>query len=87
MAEVTGPVVRDLVWVFATLLLVALAAFLVALYLNRGIAASMRRLRERALAIGRGELGGWVEVDQMAEPQDLAEAFNSMSAEAGGTVP
>ncbi|MHC1727524.1 MAG: cache domain-containing protein [Syntrophobacteraceae bacterium] len=61
------------------LLLVTLAAFGNALLLSRPVSASIKRLRNHALALGRGETGTLALKSGISEIRELAEALNTMS--------
>ncbi|MGH2458504.1 MAG: sensor histidine kinase [Chloroflexota bacterium] len=80
-AEVTAADLRDLIGSFALVLVVGLIAFVVALRTSRTLTIPIGRLREDALAVGRGELDRRVEVTGPRELEDLADAFNRMAAE------
>jgi PAS domain S-box-containing protein len=60
-------------------LVVTLAAFGTALVFSRRISASIERLRNQALAFGRGEMPYPVDASGTAELDDLANAFNQMA--------
>lgn len=81
VAEVAAPLVQDVLRYSTLSLLIALMALMVAVRIGRSLAVPMGRLRERALAIGRGELEGWVTSEGPAELEELADAFNRMSKE------
>ncbi len=59
----------------------ALVALLVALAIARKITVPVARLQERALAIGRGEVGNKMQVTGPVELKELAVAFNRMAEE------
>lgn len=76
MAPVNESLRRDSVLI----VLVALAAFLAALAISRRLTVPVSRLQERALAIGRGELGEYAKLRGPTELEELARAFDSMTA-------
>lgn len=80
-AEVTAADLRGLVGSFALVFVVGLVAFVVALRTSRTLTVPIDRLRDYALAVGRGELDRRVEVTGPREIEDLADAFNRMAAE------
>jgi PAS domain S-box-containing protein len=60
-------------------LLFTLAAFGVALVLSRFISMPVKRLRDHALSLGRGEANDPAAATGPAELRELADAFNSMA--------
>jgi hypothetical protein len=68
LSEALRPVEQDLARDSSLLALVALGAFGVALAISRNITGPIHRLREHALAIGRGEAKGRVDV---AGPEEM----------------
>jgi len=80
-AAVMAQVIRDLSGDYGVHFLVAIAAFLVALAIGRNLTVPIRRLREHAVAVGRGELAHLVEVHGPTELEQLASAFNRMAIE------
>lgn len=62
----------------ALLLLVTLAAFGSALILSRPVSTSIKKLRDHAHALGRGEAGALVLESGIAEIRELTEALNIM---------
>ena len=80
-AEVDASNFRDLVGSFVVLLVVGLIAFFIALRTSRTLTIPIDRLREYALAVGRGELDRRLAVTGPRELEELAEAFNRMAAE------
>lgn len=60
------------------LLLVTLAAFGSALVLSRPVSTSIRKLRDHAHSLGRGEAGALVLESGIAEIRELTEALNIM---------
>lgn len=81
VAEATAPMMVDLLYDLGMLVLVGLVALVGALALGRNLTVPLDRLRGRALAIGRGELGSQVVVSGPAELEELGDAFNRMSKE------
>ncbi len=79
--EVMAPVIQNLVRDFALLLLVAGVAAVVALVIGRSITVPVGRLRNHALAVGRGELDHPLDVRAPNEMADLAAAFERMANE------
>ncbi|HVC34282.1 MAG TPA: ATP-binding protein, partial [Chloroflexota bacterium] len=79
--EVVAADLRDLASGFALLLIVGIAAFLTALRTGRTLTVPLNRLREHAVAIGRGDLGRQIVVEGPTELEELADAFNRMSEE------
>ncbi len=57
--------------------------FLIAFFLSNAIADPIRRLRECAMALGRGKLKQRINIAGPIEMQDLATAFNTMAEEIG----
>jgi len=76
---VTERITSDLLPEAILWVLVSLAGFGAALVLSRPISASIERLRDHALALGRGETDSPVTASGPAELKDLADAFNMMS--------
>jgi len=62
-------------------LLITLFAFGTAVLFSRRISGAIGKLRNHALALGRGDTQGPVEVSGAAELDDLARAFNQMTEE------
>lgn len=79
--EVIAPILADLAKSAVLFLLVAIAAFLVALFGSRRIAHHVHALRSHALALERGEWGAPLKISRIAEFQDLADGFNKMAEE------
>lgn len=72
---------RDILGKAVPILLVIVLALLVALAISRDIAVSLWRLREHALALGRGERARAWDVVGPTEVEDLGRAFNRMARE------
>ena len=64
-------------------LLVTVVVFLVAFFFSHRIADPIRRLREHAVSLGRGDLEQRIEIEGSVELQDLAASFNVMAGEIG----
>lgn len=79
--EVMAPVIQNLTRDFVLLVLVAGAATTVALRVGRSITVPVGRLREHAVAVGRGELDHPLDVAGPNEMADLAGAFKRMAEE------
>ena len=79
--EVVAPLVQDLLRQLGFDVVVAAVALLIALGAGRSITLPLRRLREQALAVGRGDLGRWVSPFGPRELGELGDAFNQMSDE------
>ena len=79
--EVMGPMLQDILRDFASMLLVAALALVVALLIGRRLTAPLSLLRGHALAIGGGELDRRVEIVGPGELEQLAAAFNRMAQE------
>ena len=79
--EVMAPVVAELLRESSLRILTTLLAVFVAMVIGRSITVPIRRVRDHALAIGRGEPGQALEITGPGELTDLAEAFNRMDAE------
>jgi PAS domain S-box-containing protein len=62
-------------------LLVTVVVFLVAFFLSHRIADPIRRLREHAKSLGRGDLKQRIEIKGAIELEDLAASFNVMASE------
>lgn len=80
-AEAVTPVLVGLRRESGLLLLVVATAVLAALAIGRTLTAPMGRLREHALAIGRGELDRRVRAGGPRALEQLADAFNRMAAD------
>ncbi len=61
------------------LILVSFAAFFAAMFFSRTIAGSIAKLREYAVALGRGDFGSTSITSGPAEIKDLAAAFTTMA--------
>ncbi len=79
--EAMAPVIEDLAGDFLLLLMVAAFSVVVALLSARYLTTPMRRLRDYALAVGRGQAPQPLTVSGPAEVEALASAFNRMSRE------
>jgi PAS domain S-box-containing protein len=64
-------------------LFVTAVVFLIAFFLSHRIADPIRRLREHALILGRGNLTERIEIRGVVELEDLAASFNVMAGEIG----
>lgn len=62
-------------------LFVTAVVFLIAFFFSHRIADPIRRLREHAVSLGRGELEQRIEIEGSVELQDLAASFNVMAGE------
>jgi PAS domain S-box-containing protein len=80
-SEVFAPIRSDMYRNMAALVGVALLALVGATVAAGTITAPVRRLRNRALAVGRGEPAQALELSGPAELADLAAAFNRMAAD------
>ncbi|HSO72892.1 MAG TPA: cache domain-containing protein, partial [Thermodesulfobacteriota bacterium] len=65
----------------ALFLVVVFGSTLAALAFSRGISVPVKRLREQALALGCGNLGGLVRIGGPAELEDLGRTMNRMAEE------
>ncbi len=79
--EVIAPLLRNILTDSLLSLLVAGAASVVAVIAGRNITDPLRRLREQALSLGRGEIHRQAEVARPVELRELAGAFNRMAGE------
>ncbi len=77
--EVKAPIVSSLVTRVGLFFSAVLIAVLIALPLSRTITRPVGKLREAALAVGRGERAEPIEASGPAELKDLALAFNRMA--------
>jgi PAS domain S-box-containing protein len=77
--ELIAPILAGIGKSAVLILSVSIGAFVFALFFSRRIAGSVIALRAHALALGRGEQGERVRINQVSEFQDLAEAFNTMA--------
>jgi PAS domain S-box-containing protein len=75
------PIIAYLVKHAVLFLLITIPAFLGALALSRTITVPVKRLRDHALAIGRGDLNQSLDVGGPEELQELAAAFRTMANE------
>ncbi len=71
-SEMRGAVVRDVA--------ISLAALFLVLLTSRAVTVPVRRLRDHAVAFGRGERGHRVRVTAPLELRELGDAFNQMTA-------
>lgn len=78
-AEVMAGVRATLLRQVALFLFVTVAAFTLALFFSRSISRSIRKLRQHALALGRGETEDVSIRASITEIADLADAFNTMA--------
>ncbi len=81
MPELMDPACQQIareLWAFLAVVAVALV---LASHTSQSLSRPILRLREHALAIGRGELGRPAEVQGPAELRELAAAFNRMAEE------
>ncbi|MEN6438441.1 MAG: PAS domain S-box protein [Syntrophobacter sp.] len=78
-AEVMAGVRASLLRQTALYLVVTFLAFALALVFSRSLSNSVRKLRQHALALGRGETGELSITANIAEIADLADAFNTMA--------
>lgn len=78
-----APIISQIIHQAGIFSLLLIAVFLGAYTLSRGIAGSIRRLWEGALALGGGNLGNRIEVSGPGELKDLASAFNAMAEKIG----
>jgi signal transduction histidine kinase/ActR/RegA family two-component response regulator len=80
-ADALAPVLGGMLAHFGLLVLAALASVLSVVVIGRRLTRSIGRLRDHALAVGRGEFGGSVTIDHPEELRAAAEAFDRMAAE------
>ncbi|MCE5336890.1 MAG: PAS domain S-box protein [Desulfobacteraceae bacterium] len=80
-ADVTASIFLHLRPHASMFLLVSLAAFAVALFLSRSIASPVKRLRNHALSLGRGDKIGPILGSGPDEIRELAKSFNKMADE------
>lgn len=78
--EVLKPIYSDLRRDAALFLAVSFLAFLAALAISHAIASPVKKLRERALALADGRLGGRLRVGGASEIRELASAFDTMAS-------
>ena len=79
--DVVAAVLEELARNFGLFALVAIGSALLALALGRSLTVPVERLRQHALALGRGELGPGPEVGGPGELKDLGQAFDRMAKE------
>ncbi len=79
-AAVMQPILAEFLSETARNVAMAVGVFIVAMLVGRRISAPIQRLREHAIAFGRGESGHRVDVQHPAELADLAVAMNQMSS-------
>ncbi len=77
--EAIGPIRSALLLQALVFILITLAGIAAAFLLSRPVSRSIRRLRDHALALGRGEPGVPVLGSGAAELRDLADSFNVMA--------
>ena len=77
--EVMAAIMRILLPTGVITMLVTLAAFVAAIAVSRPITASIRRLRDHAVATGRGRVASVDLPSGPGELKDLADAFNQMT--------
>ncbi|MFZ0927621.1 MAG: cache domain-containing protein, partial [Syntrophobacteraceae bacterium] len=82
-SEVMAPITSRAIQQSALSLLITAAIFIVAFFLSHGIVDPIRRLRDYALALGRGDPTQRIEFKGSVELQDLASSFNAMADEIG----
>ncbi len=82
-SEVMGPIRSRAIQQSALSLLITAVIFIVAFFLSHGIVDPIRRLRDYALALGRGDPAQRIEFKGSVELQDLASSFNAMADEIG----
>ena len=80
-SEVMAPIRAQAFRQSALFLLLAAVILIAAFFLSRGILDPLRRLRDHALALGRGEPTQRIEFKGSVELQDLASSFNAMAGE------
>lgn len=78
--EVSAPLLRQLACNLAIIAGVVAVSAGLALLISRRISRPVRNLRQAALAVGRGDLDGRVNVRGVAELVELGETFNRMAA-------
>jgi signal transduction histidine kinase len=78
--EVSAPLLRQLALNLAIIAGVVAVSAGLALLISRRISHPVRDLRQAAMAVGRGDLDGQVDVRGVAELVELGEAFNRMAA-------
>ncbi len=78
---VLAPVVGQILSEILSKLLATAGAIVVAMAIGRKLTVPLRRVRDHALALGRGEVGAPIEIVGPLETRDLASAFNRMSQE------
>jgi signal transduction histidine kinase len=78
-SEIINPIIRNIVFNLAIILLIMAVSLLIAGILGRIILSSVWRLREHARAIGKGRLEHRADVGEIAELQELAGEFNQMA--------
>jgi PAS domain S-box-containing protein len=79
--EAMKPVTSSLIYHGSIFLVVALASFLFALWMSRGIAKPMEKIHKHVLSLGRGGWDSHLEVLGPLEMQALANALNGMAME------
>src|SRR5208337_2443945 len=82
-SEVTAPIISQAVQLSGLSLLLTAVIFIGAFFLSHGIVDPISRLRDYALALGRGELTQRFEFKGSVELQDLSSSFNAMADEIG----
>lgn len=79
VAEATAPILEELFRQIGVLFLLVVVAFLVALTIARSVTIPLKRLREHAVALGRGDFGRRVEIAGPVELQELANVLDRMT--------
>ena len=80
-SEAMAPIRAQVIRQSALSLLLTAVILAAAFFLSRGIVDPIRRLRDHALALGRGEPAQGIEFKGSVELQDLASSFNAMADE------
>lgn len=82
-SEVMAPVRSQAIQLSCLSLILTAVIFIAAFFISDGIVDPIRRLRDYARALGRGDPAERVEFEGSVELEDLASSFNRMAEEVG----